>query len=164
MKRVLAGDSLAVGLAAPLRRIWPQIICVAQDGRQAWEEQHIPTNASLVMISLGTNDADARAPEDWEHEYAERLNAIMREAGTARFVWLLPPPMGDPSLEFLVEQRRAVIQKAASRAGALLFPPWPGPDYQESMDGWQIRECDGVHCTAIGYSLWAVAIAKAVDG
>ena len=164
MKRVLAGDSLAVGLAAPLRRIWPGLACVARDGRQSWEEQHIPADAALVIISLGTNDADARAPEGWETGYADRLHAIMRQAGAARFVWLLPPAMGDSGLEFFVEQRRAVIRNAASRAGALLFPPWPGPAYQEFMDGWRIRECDGVHYTAIGYSLWAVAIAKAAGG
>ncbi len=151
---------MALGLAAPLRRIWPGLACVAQDGRQSWEEQHIPADASLVIISLGTNDADARAPEGWETGYADRLHAIMRQAGAARFVWLLPPAMGEPGREFFVEQRRAVIRDVASRAGALLFPPWPDSSYQEFMDGWQIRECDGIHYTTKGYSLWAVAIAK----
>ena len=164
MKRVLAGDSLAFGLAAPLRRIWPGLVCVTQDGRQSWEEQHIPADASQVIISLGTNDADARAPEGWETGYADRLHAIMRQAGAARFVWLLPPAMGDSGLEFFVEKRRAVIRSVAASVRARIFPPWPDSAYQEFMDGWQIRECDGVHYTAIGYSLWAVAIAKAVGG
>jgi|GEM_PF-3083793 lysophospholipase L1-like esterase len=162
MSIVLAGDSLAVGLAAPLQRICRRLLCVAQDGRRARDAQHIPAGASLVIISLGTNDADARAAEGWERGYAERLDAIMREADAARFVWLLPPAMGEPGREFFVEQRRAVIRSAASRAAAAIFDPWPSPVYQDFWNGRQIREEDGIHYTAAGYALWADAIAQAL--
>lgn len=162
MAIALAGDSLAVGLAAPLQRICRRLICVAQDGRRACDAQHIPAGASLAIISLGTNDADARAPDGWERGYAERLDAIQREAGAARFVWLLPPAMGDPGREFFVEQRRAVIRGIASRAAATTFAPWPGPVYQDFWNGRQIREEDGIHYTTHGYAAWADAIARAL--
>lgn len=162
MAIVLAGDSLAVGLAAPLRRIFRRLICVAQDGRRACDAQHIPAGASLVIISLGTNDADARAPEGWERGYAKRLDAIMREADAARFVWLLPPAMGEPGREFFVAQRRTVIRRVASQATAVTFDPWPGPSYQGYWNGQQIREEDGIHYTASGYALWAGAIEQAL--
>ncbi len=155
---ILAGDSLAVGLYQPLQRHLPSIVSVAQDGRCAKDAQHIPADASMVIVSLGTNDADARAPAGWEQTYAERLHGIMCAAPAAHFLWLLPPAMGEAGREFFVDQRRRVIRDVAVAAHALHMEPWPVSDYQNYYQGQQIRDDDGIHFTAQGYALWAHAI------
>ncbi len=155
---ILAGDSLAVGLYQPLQRHFPSIVSVAQDGRCAKDVQHIPADAALVIISLGTNDADAKAPAGWEQSYAERLHSIMYAAPAARFLWLLPPAMEEAGREFFVDQRRRVIRDVTVKAHALHMKPWPVSDYQKYYQGQQIRDDDGIHFTPQGYALWADAI------
>ncbi|MBQ9406079.1 MAG: hypothetical protein IJU37_04975 [Desulfovibrio sp.] len=157
-KIVLAGDSLAVGLAPPLQRLLPHVLPVAQDGRRACDAQHIPEDASRVILSLGTNDVDRKAPLGWESAYAQRLQAIMRTAPGALWVWLLPPPMEEPDREFFVQQRRTIIRATAALHMALVMEPWPGADYTAFLNGLRIRDEDGIHCTPHGYALWAQAI------
>lgn len=154
----LAGDSLAVGLALPLQHHVPRLVCVARDGRQSWEEQHVPSNATLVLFSLGTNDVDRCAPFGWESTYADRLYTIVRSLPVAHLVWLLPPPMGEPDREFFVDQRRTVIRNVAQATSCRVVEPWPGAAYQEYLSGCRIRDEDGIHFTTEGYALWAKAL------
>jgi lysophospholipase L1-like esterase len=146
---LLLGDSLALGLDGPLR---------SELGRFVWARTHArvgatladfrdvepildETKPSIVLVSLGTNDAAAQSG-DYRARFAARVvdwvHAV--QSTGARVVWLIPPEMPfdtDPIID------------AIKRSGAAyLMAPSDLP-----------RQPDKIHPTPAGYRAWAHRVA-----
>ena len=138
----LVGDSLAVGLSAPMRQLCTAsgvgFDAAAKQGTTvlAWASFDFPP-AETTLISLGTNDMKMFDP------LSERpkIDAMLAraKASSRRVVWLLPPPMPFPDRGVI-----DMITEAATSAGVELLQ---APDVQ--------RGPDKIHPTAAGYAAWA---------
>jgi lysophospholipase L1-like esterase len=149
---LLVGDSLAAGMASPLKRRLAEdgatLATVARGGtsirqwaRSGWlAEALAQARPALVLVSLGTNDMVA------EGNRTEDIRAILdrvREVG-APVVWVEPPSM--PTLRDRAGVR-ATLHATVPRAS--LFPS-PSVPIQ--------RAKDQIHATPQGYADLAAAL------
>jgi lysophospholipase L1-like esterase len=154
---LLIGDSLAVGLAPPMRSLAAEsnveFFSLAKEGTRidqwasgSWSAQLDAALASfaptLVLVSLGTNDeymmGDAvtrQAP------FLEALLAKLRDAG-AEVVWIGPPTLPKPT--------NGIV--------AMLVAAIPDTNYFPSSSLAIPRASDGIHSTPRGYAGWAGSI------
>lgn len=147
------GDSFAVGLAAPLRELVTGLgASLTADGVagariQQWAgarlQQALLTvqgGATLVLVSLGTNDMKLAAPAA-EQPALDQLVAQLR-ATKATLVWV-----GPPAVPFPDRGMRAMLQRVKVplfRSDALRLARGP----------------DSLHPTAAGYAGWAGALVQ----
>lgn len=149
-RALLIGDSLAVGLAAPLKKeLAPAVLTTsahvgsrASDWvaggkyRQELDGAFKMLQPEVVLVSLGTNDLAGKAP------FAKHFKEIgdwVRTNGAAP-VFLGPPELPWPRDEVLA---------AAESAGFLVKAPTGLP-----------HAPDGVHLTPQGYAEWSKFIGK----
>lgn len=142
------GDSLAVGLAGPLKKeLAPAEVTgwgVGGSIAAMWTMQVdgvLATKPSTVIVSLGTNDA---VSPDALSKFPARIQTIVdkiRAAGVKPV--LLATPAQLPN-------QQAVIA-AMAKTGALVLAPSPLP-----------MQPDKIHPTPAGYAQWASEIAGAI--
>jgi lysophospholipase L1-like esterase len=146
---LLVGDSLAQGLAAPLKRLAADgSVNATSDGRvgtridqwaqQTWLQTDLQSSPTFVLVSLGTNDmklANALS----ERPLLDQLLARLR-ASNARVVWILPPtmPFPDPGVRAMIADTGVLLFRSDLLAIA--------------------RGPDSIHPTAAGYAGWAGSI------
>jgi lysophospholipase L1-like esterase len=152
---LLVGDSLAVGLATPIRQLaLGASVAFAADGRigtrldqwakSTWLKAALtPLSPTVVLVSLGTNDMGLPNPE-LQRPYLATILATIRSYG-AEPVWIGPPtmPFADRGIRSMLDN-----------AGMALF----------HSDSVAIpRAGDGIHPTAAGYAGWAGLLWKWTD-
>lgn len=146
---LLLGDSLALGLNAPLRSELARFVWApthARIGATLADFRNVEaildeTKPSVVIVSLGTNDAAAPSPDYHMHFGAHAVEFVRAiQATGARVVWLMPPEM-----PFETED----ILDAIVRSGATYLMP---PSTLE-------RAADRIHLTQRGYAAWAHRVA-----
>lgn len=147
---LLVGDSLAQGLKPHMGQIAStDKVAFTADGRVSTRVDQwvhtLPqvlaaTNPTLVLVSLGTNDAVAPGKIA---EFPSNAKAIvdMVHARGAKVVWLLPPKM-----PFSTD----VIRQGVEQAGPDLV--WPSDRYAIE------RGPDQIHPTARGNAYWAALV------
>lgn len=158
---LLVGDSMAEGLAGPfekhaadsavtfrsLYRRGSRIAGWSRDQQLAGTLQaYEPT---VVLVSLGTNDAALEHPEAEKDELDLLIRTVSR-AGSAAVVWLDPPSLPTLPREGIVRSMLDASE-AAREVGMYRYDPRP-----LSLP----RATDQVHLTPSGYSSWAQAVWK----
>ena len=155
-KALLVGDSLAAGLAAPLRSRFRaaggDLASSSANGStidqwakgSALSEALTQTRPAVTLVSLGTNDLAAQ-PADYKRPLIEAIVLQIRAAGSA-IAWLLPPRMPLPDRGGL----RAILVAELARLAVPAFDAEP-PDLP--------RGSDGIHPTPAGFEQWAARIA-----
>lgn len=149
---LLVGDSLAVGLAPPLRALSADarvtFDSIAKEGTRIdqWARSQVLADKlaqfqpTLILVSLGTNDEylpSAAPQEPHLHELLERL----RKA--APVAWIGPPTLPKSASNGVTPMIKANVPRSH------YFP----------SDSLQIpRGPDGIHPTARGYAGWAGAL------
>ena len=144
----LIGDSLAVGLKAPLAKI------AADHGTAFRADVRGGTNAGqwlniidrflydgspeVLLVSLGTNDAAVPGYSPLFIERAPKLVSYALDHGS-RVIWLMPPPM---------PWSLADVEKGIAESGGGRIDP---PDNLP-------RAPDKIHSSVKGYEQWAQAI------
>lgn len=156
-KALLVGDSLAAGLAVPLRDRFRasggDLASRSANGStidhwsqgSALSEALTQTQPATTLVSLGTNDLAAK-PADHKRPIIEAITARIRAAGSA-VVWILPPRMPLPDRGGL----RALLALELARLAVPAFD-------SESLD--LPRGPDGIHPTPAGFAQWAAHIAQ----
>ena len=144
----LIGDSLAVGLRAPLAALAAShgvtFTADVRGGTNAgqwlsnWTRHVLEKHPSALLISLGTNDSAVPGNSPLFIERARRLVEMADDYGAAVF-WLMPPPMPWS----LADVERGI----AESGGARIDPP-------EDLK----RAPDKIHASGSGYTAWAEAI------
>jgi lysophospholipase L1-like esterase len=154
---VLIGDSLAVGLAIPLRALAAEDQVTFQSAATSgsridqWaRDPRVDTllasvRPTLVLVSLGTNDAYMMGPVNAAQQAAaEALLAKIRGAG-ADVVWIAPPTLpatsaGHARRDDILSMVHALVPAGARFASEKLVIP---------------RAPDNLHPTAAGYAAWS---------
>jgi lysophospholipase L1-like esterase len=154
-RALLVGDSLAAGLARPmrdrLRAAGGDLTSRAINGStidqwahgSALAESLAQATPALTLVSLGTNDL-ATKPADYKRPLVAAIVARIRAAGSA-VAWFLPPrmPFADRGgLRALLAAELARLAVPAFPSDALELPRGP----------------DGIHPTPAGFDLWAARI------
>ncbi len=149
---LLIGDSLAVGLTAPMKALasddgvafsahgivgsriadWSSLLVVGQ--------KDLAVKPTIVLVSLGTNDEKMLVPTQ-EKSALAKLIATLRATG-ADIVWIAPPSMPFPDRG--VPQMISATGVSVYPSATLSIPRGP----------------DQIHPTAKGYAGWAGAIWK----
>lgn len=152
---LLVGDSLAQGLALPMKQLATEAGAVfASDGRlgtligqwasNSWLGADLAASKPThVLVSLGTNDMLLTDPST-ETAALSKLVAVLRASG-ASLLWILPPSMPFPDRGV-----RALIASSGLplfRSDLLSIPRGP----------------DGIHPTASGYAGWSAQIFKTIQ-
>lgn len=145
---VLIGDSLAVGLAQPLKAEFGAEpfqafakggTAVSQwlNGSQAGElAKALELGPKRVLVSLGTNDTNSKVPADQLKQQVAALVQKIRDVG-AEPVWLSPGKLPWPYPDL-------IAAVAFSNARVVMQP--------------DVKKFDGIHPTGDGYKEWAKAI------
>lgn len=153
---LLIGDSLAQGLATPLKQITTEarvdLVVDARSGTRIDQWANQPWLASVVasfrptviLVSLGTNDMKLADPSTSQKPFLLKLAATLRSTG-AHVVWIAPPTMPFPD-----QGVRALIRTA----GVPVFG-------SESLT--IPRTSDGIHPTAAGYAGFAGSVWRWTD-
>lgn len=154
-RALLVGDSLAVGLAPPMRSRfraaggdldarginsttidhWAQGSALAESLAQS--------HPALTLVSLGTNDLAAKPAE---HKRAHILALVGRiRAAGSDVAWILPPsmPLADRG------GTRAILAEELARLSVPAF---------DSQKLTLPRASDGIHLTPAGYDMWAAHV------
>lgn len=150
-KVLLVGDSLAVGLSAPLRRVLGgKLVVHAKEGTRTdqwlslgtWVAEERP---AVVLICLGTNDAMMGKPSVNQTSIAKLVGDA--SASGARVIWVLPPTL--PATIGKTVVKDDVVRDMVVATGV------------ETFDSRKLdipRAGDRVHPTSRGYQLWADAL------
>lgn len=148
---MLIGDSLGVGLGPEFRKLAKasgyKPISHSIGGTTAiqwipWLKQDlIAHHPSLVVISLGTNDAGANI--EWVRQHNTVYARLVKEAtdAGAKVVWVGPPKLSERKLPHAGEIRDLI------RGSINTF-------YYESQDLDFPQADDKIHSTPVGYKLW----------
>jgi lysophospholipase L1-like esterase len=166
-KVLLAGDSLALGLTAPLMAEAQRYgIELKGDGRTSTTAQQWVTGGwlasdvasfdpNVTILSLGTNDATG----DLAH-FSANVQTLADQATSkgGLLLWLAPPYFAPTLKQFPagnVAKMRQILLDTLTPRGVNIFPTdadAPAKDYG--------RAADGVHMSAEGYKSWAKDIAE----
>lgn len=157
---LLLGDSLAQGLAAPLRQLAVEAGLVFQaDGRvgtriadwssQPWLAQALAFKPTITLISLGTNDMKMTNPLSEQPALVRIVQSLI--AARSAIVWITPPtmPFSDPGVRTMLANAGVPLFRSES------LPIPRGPDK--------------IHPTALGYAgfagaLWSWLRPQALNG
>lgn len=161
---LLIGDSLAVGLTVPFgslardHGIAFQPLATVGTRIDQWASsaelaQALATfKPTVIIVSLGTNDAYMKGPPDpgqRQAPYLDKLLALLEQAAPRAIVWLQPPtlPPAAPSIASI----RALVDTARRRTRTPVF-------VFQSQRLTLPRGPDGIHPVASGYAHWAGAL------
>jgi len=156
-KALLVGDSLADGLAGPLRARFRaaggDLAARSVNGSTIDQWAHGPAlsealtqaRPAVTLVSLGTNDLAAN-PAGYKRPLIEAIVMQIRAAGSAA-AWLLPPRMPLPDRGGV----RALLAAELARLAVPMHEAEP-PDLP--------RGPDGIHPTPAGFDQWAARIAQ----
>ena len=175
---LVMGDSLGVGLTTPLKGLAQnskgvEFSSCAVGGTATFQyvnpsygtqyasklraalESFRPT---LVLVSLGTNDAYGKVPAEVIAKSAADLIALLKAAG-AQVVWIGPPRLTpvykyEGGANTLRPEIIDLVRDVVTRAGV----PW------FDSTALEIPQFDGIHATVKGYSGWAGAIWQWLGG
>lgn len=156
---LLVGDSLAVGLSVPMRKLAADagipFDSVAHSGSRLdqWSKttgygaqliQKLATfRPTVVLISLGTNDSYMVAPKAIAAVAGHLATIMQRIAGAeARLYWIGPPTLPKPDNGAVATIRSAIPRFQYFDSAQLTIP----------------RQPDGIHPTWKGYAFWAEQI------
>ena len=149
---LIAGDSLAVGMSKEFRRLAavagyiPYSHAVVGSTTTQWKKWIVKDLAnirpSLVVVSLGTNDAAAYNSVESKPEIFSEFAKLIEDKG-AFLVWIGPPAISKPKLE-KIEDVRSLIKSAAN----IYYP----------SEDLQIRLEDGIHTDIAGYERWITEV------
>lgn len=154
-RALLVGDSLAVGLAPPMRSRFRSaggdlvsrgINSTTIDhwaGGSALAESLTQTRPKLTLVSLGTNDLAAK-PAEHKRPLIAALVGRIRAAGSD-VAWILPPAMP-------ITDRGGTRAILAAELARLAVPAFDSEKLSLP------RASDGIHPTPAGYDTWAAHI------
>lgn len=168
-KVLLVGDSLALGLTAPLAAEAQRYgIELKGDGRTSTTAQQWVTGGwlakdvadfspTITLISLGTNDATGDLAS-WAGNIQTLIDQATNKGGAV--AWIGPPYFAprltpSPFPAGNVEKMRQTLLNVLGPRGINVFPTdadAPAKDYG--------RAPDGIHMSAEGYKSWAKDIAE----
>jgi len=148
---MLAGDSLAAGLAKPMRAL-ADAAGVQFRGRgvvgsriDEWDGHYLAEDLAsfsptVVVLSLGTNDMKMFDPASQQAGRVQSLLAKIRAAG-ARVAWIVPPtmPFADKGVRQMITDASPELAIHAERLELLRGP-------------------DKIHMTPSGYQTFAEAV------
>jgi len=148
----LIGDSLAVGLKTPLAAIAASqnvpFGSTAKGGtamthwiKPSWWQYEKEFNPTILLISLGTNDAYGFVDPNKVPEYIEQIKKL---AGNARIYWIMPPNVKMKNINAI---RQKILQTEVENFAS---------------DQLNINLPDGVHPSGQGYEKWAKEIWQAL--
>lgn len=166
---LLIGDSLAVGLTVPLRALAKeqgiafQGIGVVGTRIDQWAKSEALLQAlktfqpTVVLVSLGTNDAYMMSPPDVgtrQKPYMEELLTKIEAASPRAIVWITPPTLPPKAVSLasvltLIEAQHAIDLPKHLRPRVSLF---------QSARLTLARGPDEIHPVASGYAAWAGAL------
>ena len=168
-KVLLAGDSLALGLTAPLKAEAARYgIDLVGDGRTGttakqwvgggWLAADIEKDApNVTLISLGTNDATGDLG-NFAHDVQTLIDQATSKGGVV--AWIGPPYFAPgltpkPFPPGNVDKMRQTLLSTLTPRGIELFPSdADAPQHDYSRSG------DGIHMTQAGFAAWAHDIAQ----
>ena len=171
--RVSRQGRISTGLARPDYFDWPQAMSEIVDRFRP----------DLIVVMLGENDNQGlRTPGgreetsvgtfDWPRAYEERVADLMELATSrgARVVWAGLPIVSDRGRWAIVERQNDVFEHAAELVEDVAYlntwEMFAAPDggytayYRDHGDVQIIRESDGLHFNAAGYTLLARAVVE----
>ena len=171
--RVSRQGRISTGLARPDYFDWPEAMSEIVDRFRP----------DLIVIMLGENDNQAlRTPDgreetpvgtfEWPQAYEERVEDFMRLATSrgARVVWAGLPIVSDRGRWTIVERQNDVFDQAADLVDDVAYlDTWgmfAAPDggytayYRDGSTVQLVRESDGLHFNADGYTILARAVAE----
>ena len=171
--RVSRQGRISTGLARPDYFDWPQAMSEIVDRFRP----------DLIVVMLGENDNQGlRTPGgreetpvgtfEWPHAYEERVAAFMELATSrgARVVWAGLPIVSDRGRWAIVQRQNDVFERAADLIDDVAYlDTWEmfaAPDggytayYRDGGTVQLVRESDGLHFNAAGYTILARAVAE----
>jgi hypothetical protein len=171
--RVSRQGRISTGLARPDYFDWPQAISEIVDRFRP----------DLIVVMLGENDNQGlRTPGgheetpvgtfEWPQAYEERVAAFMELATSrgARVVWAGLPIVSDRGRWAIVQRQNDVFERAADLIDDVAYlDTWEmfaAPDggytayYRDGGTVRLVRESDGLHFNAAGYTILARAVAE----
>jgi uncharacterized protein len=171
--RVSRQGRISTGLARPDYFDWPQAMSEIVDRFRP----------DLIVVMLGENDNQGlRTPGgreetsvgtfEWPQAYEERVAAFMELATSrgARVVWAGLPIVSDRGRWAIVQRQNDVFERAADLIDDVAFlDTWEmfaAPDggytayYRDDGTVRLVRESDGLHFNAAGYTILARAVAE----
>lgn len=174
--RVFRQGRISTGLARPDYFDWPAALSQIVNN----------VRPDLIVVMLGENDNQAlRTPGgreetpvgtfEWPQAYEERVADFMRLATSkgARVVWAGLPIVSDRGRWGIIERQNEVFERAAHTVNDVAYlDTWEmfsTPDggytayYRDGGTVEQVRESDGLHFNAAGYTLLARAVAEAAQ-
>lgn len=148
----LIGDSLAVGLKTPLGSTANSMnipfgntskggTAMPQWIQESWWQGVKAFNPTILLISLGTNDAYGFVEPDKIPGYIAQIKKL---AGNARIYWIMPPKVNMKNI--------GIVRQKILETGVEHF----------DSDKIDLHLPDGVHPSGEGYQQWANAIWKAL--
>ena len=151
----LVGDSLAVGLGAPLRDELDargMTLDVRAQGATVapfWADQPMPPDTVATLVVLGTNDClnESRFCMEFADNLV-RLGDKIGQGGAEPVFVAMPPMPWEPA------PRMDAARIAMQDAGGTYVPPPP----------FDVPRSDGIHPTGEGYRLWAEYIVEELAG
>lgn len=162
---LLIGDSLAVGLSTPLRALAKdhnvpfQALGVVGTRIDQWAKSEplrllLETfKPTIVLVSLGTNDAYMRPPPDVGVRQAPFLDELLKKieaVGPRAIVWIMPPKL--PVAALSLPSVRALIETAKQALGKPRIALFPSERLTIP------RGPDEIHPVVSGYAAWAGAL------
>ncbi|HMG13525.1 MAG TPA: SGNH/GDSL hydrolase family protein [Gemmatimonadaceae bacterium] len=175
---LLVGDSLAVGLTAPLKALAAergvpfQALATVGTRIDQWAQSDALSQAlesfqpTLVLISLGTNDAymQPSANQDIGQRQAPYMEALLQKIeqythksdyglGPRAIVWLSPPTLPAAAISL-----PSVMRLIESEHQVSLPKIKPRVSFFPTQSLTLPRGPDGIHPVARGYAAWAGAL------
>jgi hypothetical protein len=139
----------------------------------------------VVVVFIGANDDQgldvdgavaAPGTPAWDATYAERVDAVLREATNAgaRVVWVGMPPMADPGLNSAMQREDTIYERQTETFPGALYVPsisvlgnvsgqFVASGADVSGQSVALRTPDGVHLTPAGAAVLARVVIDAVD-
>ena len=154
---LLVGDSLVQGLAPRFKQLTEaaggELVSLSSIGKSTfWYGQQTfiqdlvnQYNPRLVIIVLGTNDEGA---EQDPTKYHRAIDAVLRQTGGKRVVWVGPPTIPRSADEDAGSAARNTL--LAQHGGMVVFD---GRALTSDLN--DKRTPDGVHFTVAGSKVWA---------
>lgn len=154
---LLLGDSLGVGISAPLReQLEAASLSLVSEPHVGWtarQTSNLLTSrpelaADAVVYSLGSNDAALLDPSS-EADAVRSLVDTARARGARRIVWIVPP-------NFASSAPPAPATSAKQQAFAALWPS----DVERLQGPTDLLGSDGIHLPPTGYRALAASVAS----
>jgi hypothetical protein len=127
------------------------------------DQNELPKNPDLLVISLGTNDVAGAASSGGDlaakcDQIVQRIVRLADKYAPAKLVWVGPPWFKD-TWQWAKNEYSAALYAAANRAGVAIFD-----SREPTKAAVQAGSGDGVHLGDKGSKVWAQAIVAELKG